>query len=63
VLGVGDTTGDWKFMQLCHYAAAMGNASNELKELVETKGEDNFFIAPHVDNNGILEVFKHFSLL
>jgi len=62
VLGVGDTTGDWKFMQLCTYASAMGNASEELKELVKTKDEGNYFIAPHVDENGILDVFDYFSL-
>lgn len=50
-------------MQLCHFVAAMGNASDELKELVKTKGEENYFIAPHVDDNGILEVFKYFKLL
>ena len=29
ILGVGDTASDWQFIQLCGYAAAMGNASNE----------------------------------
>lgn len=62
VLGVGDTLSDWEFMSLCGYAAAMGNAGDDLKELVKTKGEGNYFIAPHVDDNGVLEVLKHFSL-
>jgi len=41
----------------------MGNAKDEFKELVKSKGKGNYFIAPHVDENGILEVFKHFGLL
>ncbi len=62
VLGVGDSVSDWEFMSLCTYVAAMGNAQEKLKELVKTKGEGNYFIAPHVDDNGILDVFKYFSL-
>jgi hypothetical protein len=63
VLGVGDAFSDWEFMSLCKYVAAMGNAKDEFKELVKSKGKGNYFIAPHVDENGILEVFKHFGLL
>lgn len=62
VLGVGDSISDWDFMSTCEYVAAMGNASSELKELVKTKGEDKYFIAPHVDENGLLDVFKYFAL-
>ncbi|HYK08228.1 MAG TPA: HAD family hydrolase [Candidatus Eisenbacteria bacterium] len=62
VLGVGDTLSDWEFMSLCGYTAAMGNADSALKELVKTKGEGKYFIAPHVDDNGVLEALKHFSL-
>ena len=62
VLGVGDSVSDWEFMSLCNYVAAMGNASDKLKEMVKTKGEGNYFIAPHVDDNGLLEVFRYFSL-
>ncbi len=61
LLGVGDSTSDWQFMQLCGYTAAMGNASDELKQLVKTKGKYSY-IAPSVDENGILDVFKHFGL-
>lgn len=61
-LGVGDSMSDWEFMSLCKYAAAMGNASDKLKELVKTKLEGNYFIAPHVDENGLLEVFNYFNL-
>jgi Cof subfamily protein (haloacid dehalogenase superfamily) len=63
VLGVGDSTSDWQFIQMCKYGAAMGNASKELKELIESKGKEFFYIAPSVDENGIIDVFKHFNIL
>ena len=63
VLGVGDSKSDWQFIQLCRYGSAMGNASEELKELVLSKGKDFSFIAPSVDENGILDVFKNFNLV
>ncbi|MBI2523288.1 HAD-IIB family hydrolase [Candidatus Woesearchaeota archaeon] len=63
VLGIGDSTSDWQFIQLCKYAAAMGNASKELKELVQSKGRKFSYIAPSVDENGIIEVFKHFKIV
>jgi len=53
---------DGEFMYECGYAAAMGNASEELKVQVQTKRKEKYFIAPHVDDNGILDVFEHFSL-
>ncbi|MDD2823229.1 MAG: HAD family hydrolase [Candidatus Daviesbacteria bacterium] len=63
VLGVGDSLSDWDFMSSCKYVTAMGNAKDEFKELVKTKGEGNYFIAPSVDENGLLDAFKHFGLL
>jgi 5-amino-6-(5-phospho-D-ribitylamino)uracil phosphatase len=63
MLAVGDSTSDWLFMEPCGYAAAMGNASPELKQLVSKKGEDHSYIGPSVDHNGIIDIFKHFSLL
>ncbi len=60
ILGVGDSTSDWNFIELCGYAAAMGNASNELKELVKTKGENNSYIGEHVNENGIVGILNHF---
>jgi HAD superfamily hydrolase (TIGR01484 family) len=60
-LGVGDSLSDWQFVELCGYAAAMGNAKQDFKDLVLTKGLSGY-IAPNVDDNGILEVFKHFKL-
>lgn len=59
-LGVGDTLGDWIFMQLCGYAATMEDASPHLKELVRSKGKDKFLIAPSVNENGILNIFDNF---
>ncbi|HLD57272.1 MAG TPA: HAD-IIB family hydrolase [archaeon] len=63
VLGVGDSASDWQFIQLCKYGAAMGNASKELKELVKSKGKGFSYIARSVDENGIIDVFKHFKIL
>lgn len=56
MLAVGDSTSDWKFIQLCGYAGAMGNATPELKELVESKGQGHFKIGDHVDENGIIGI-------
>jgi len=59
LLGVGDSTSDWQFIQNCGYKVAMWNASQELKDLVLDAG---WFVASDVDENGILEVFEHFGL-
>jgi Cof subfamily protein (haloacid dehalogenase superfamily) len=63
VLGVGDSTSDWQFIQLCKFSGAMGNASNELKELVISKETACSYICPSVDENGILNLFQKFDLL
>ncbi|MFH1276166.1 MAG: HAD family hydrolase [Candidatus Woesearchaeota archaeon] len=63
VLGVGDSTSDWQFIQLCKYGGAMGNASNELKKLVLSKGNEFSYICPTVDENGIIDLFKKFELI
>lgn len=62
LLSVGDSTSDWQFIQLCKYGAAMGNATQELKDLVKSKGTEFSYIAPSVDDNGILDIFKHWGL-
>lgn len=62
VLGVGDSLSDWSFIQLCGYAATLRNGSKEIKELVATKGEGKFFIAPSVGENGIVDILDFFSL-
>ncbi len=63
VLGVGDSTSDWQFIQLCKYAAAMGNSSSELKKLVLSKGKGCSYVGPSVDENGIMGIFKHFNII
>ncbi len=62
ILGIGDTLGDWIFMEMCKYVATIGNESKELKELVKTKDEDNYYCASSVDEDGILDVFNYFKL-
>lgn len=58
MLAVGDSTSDWRFMSLCGYVGAMGNASDKLKELVRTKGAERYIIGDTVDNNGIINIIK-----
>lgn len=62
ILGVGDTLSDWSFMELCKYAATLENGEEQLKELVKTKGEGNYFISPHVNDNGIFEILNYFQI-
>lgn len=62
VLGIGDTVTDWDFIELCGYGAAMGNGEEKLKELVKSKGPGRFMIAPGVDENGVLEVWREFGV-
>jgi len=62
ILGIGDSTSDWQFIELCGYGGAMGNASDELKKLVLSKGNKHFHIGKSVDENGILDIFDNFAL-
>lgn len=59
-LGVGDTLGDWEFMKLCGYAATMADAADNLKDLVKSKEEGKYLIAPSVDDDGILQILSYF---
>lgn len=54
-LGIGDTKSDWAFMQHCEYVGAMGNATDELKELVNSKSAKGY-IGKSVDENGIIDI-------
>ena len=59
VLSVGDSTSDWKFMELCGFVATLENGQDPLKKLVNDK---KGFIGGHVDQNGLLEILDHFTL-
>lgn len=61
ILGVGDSLTNWDFIGVCGHAGAMGNAVDELKKLVLTKGS-NGYVGKTVDENGILDIFKYFGL-
>ena len=61
-LGIGDTLGDWDFMELCGYTAVVGNNSDELINLAKSRGAGKYFFAPSVDEDGLLTVFDHFKL-
>jgi hypothetical protein len=52
----------FKNWSICRYAATVGNESEELKNLVKTKGEGNYFYGSSVDEDGLLEVFDYFKL-
>ncbi|MEK7060718.1 MAG: HAD family hydrolase [Patescibacteria group bacterium] len=60
-LGIGDSTSDWSFMELCGYVGAVQNATDELKKLVSSK-RDNGFVGSSVDENGMLSILDHFAL-
>lgn len=62
ILGAGDSTSDWQFMELTGYAATLGNGSDGIKEHVHGKGDHGFVTDKTVDENGILEVFEHFGM-
>lgn len=62
MLGVGDSTSDWQFIETCKYGGAMGNGSKEIKNLVLSKGVKYGFVGDHVNKNGLLSIFKHFEL-
>lgn len=61
ILGVGDSLADWDFIEVCGFAGAMGNATDDLKKLVLSKGS-NGYVGKTVDENGILDIFEHFGL-
>lgn len=60
MLGVGDSTSDWSFMNLCGYVGAMGNATPELKELAKFK---EHIIGDNVDNNGVIDILDWYLKL
>jgi HAD superfamily hydrolase (TIGR01484 family) len=63
MLAVGDSTSDWKFMSLCGYVGAMGNATTELKDLIKEKGDGRFIVGGRVDENGILDILNWYACI
>lgn len=63
VLGVGDSESDWQFMGKCGFVGVMGNAKDTFKQFAVNEKNDKCFIAPSVDENGIIDVFNHFELI
>lgn len=62
VLGIGDSTSDWSFIQLCGYGATLANGTDALKDLLKSKGEGKYFVSKgSVDENGIVEILNYFS--
>jgi len=62
MLGIGDGMTDWQFMEICGFAGAMGNASEELKNKVVSKG-DRGYVGKSVDENGVIDILSHFSIV
>lgn len=62
LLGIGDSTSDWQFIESCKYGASLENGSGEIKNLVQSKGKDFSVIGKSVDENGILGIFSYFKL-
>lgn len=62
ILAVGDTAHDWDFISVCGYKGIMGNATEELKAKANFD-EEHTFLGGHVDEDGILDILKHFKLI
>lgn len=63
ILGIGDTMHDWQFIEICGYGGAMENANEALKELVLGKGTGHGYVGKGVNENGVIDVLKHFGLV
>lgn len=61
-LGVGDTLGDWSFMNVCGYVGVTGEHSQQLIDNAKAKGAGKYFIAKDADQDGVLEILDNFSL-
>jgi hydroxymethylpyrimidine pyrophosphatase-like HAD family hydrolase len=55
IIGVGDGYNDFPFLMACGLKVAMGNAVQELKEIAD-------YIAPPVEEDGIVDVINKFIL-
>ncbi len=61
MLAIGDSTSDWQFIELCRYGAAMDNATQQLKDLVLSKGKEYSFVGGSVDEHGLIDILDHFQ--
>lgn len=62
ILGIGDQLQDWDFMEVCGYKATLANGSKELKSKLDFS-DNKQFMGGHVDQDGIIDILKHFKLL
>ena len=53
IIGVGDGYNDFSLLMACGLKVAMGNAVDELKEIAD-------YIAPSVDNDGLVDVLEKY---
>jgi hydroxymethylpyrimidine pyrophosphatase-like HAD family hydrolase len=61
-LGIGDTLHDWDFIEHCGYKGVMSNATDELKDKFDFD-DPNQVMGGHVDEDGVLDVFRSFQLI
>lgn len=61
ILGVGDSMHDWNFIDVCGYGATLSDSDIELKNLIRRK--KNGFVGGGVNEDGILDILRHFKLL
>jgi hydroxymethylpyrimidine pyrophosphatase-like HAD family hydrolase len=63
ILGIGDSESDWNFMQLCGFVGTVGDQSSALIRHARNKADNHYYIAPSVDEHGLIDIFKNFKLL
>lgn len=62
ILSIGNSNSDWDFMRETEYVATLENGQDGIKGLVSHAG-DKSFISRSVDENGFIDIVKHFELL
>lgn len=62
-LGIGDSLGDWSFIELCKYRGTVKNAQKELKNLVLSDKSKYGYIGGDVNQDGIIDIFNNFKLI
>lgn len=62
ILAVGDNIQDWDFIEICGYKGTLANASEELKNKFNLN-DPHQFMGSHVDEDGLIDVLKHFKLI